>query len=270
MCSVPGMTQQSDVVSRFHAAAIFDGIRWAYGAASTRTLDDYSEEAGHDASWFGQTRYILFRDRLDRVFSCGRYALAATEADEQAGRDLVTVQLQQHEIDTMPSLAADLVHRADLHGSPGWVFGDARFLLASCAIGKIDSLPWPQRSYTKQEVASQPAPEPPPSLFDDMPEDEKPGLVHLLTAGKLDLDTFVVAHSLDAVSGRRELVFGRPQLNRGGGDAWHWYENLLTSPPSTPDQQPVPPASPSPDDVPDAPVKLRIQERDRKSKVAGK
>lgn len=261
------MTQQSDVVSRFQAAAIFGGIRWAYGAASTRTLDDYSEDAGHDASWFGQTRYILFRDRLDRVFSCGRYALAATE-DEQAGHDLVTVELQQHEIDTMPRVDTDLVHRSDLHGSPGWAFGDARFLLASCGVDKIDSLPWPQRSFTKQEVAGQPAPEPPPSLFDDIPDEEKPELVHLLTAGALDLDTFVVAHSLDAVSGRRELVFGRPRLNRGGGDAWYWYENLLSTPPSIPGQQPVPPVAPTPDDVPDAPVTLRTREHDRKSKVA--
>jgi len=73
----------------------------------------------------------------------------------------------------------------------------------------------------------------------------------------LDLTTFVVAHSLDPVRGRPAMVLGRSRLNFGGGDAWHWYEDLYSVPPSGGAGQPVAPPPPAPDEVPDAPVKLR-------------
>jgi len=252
---VLGMTDHRDVVAKIQAGRTFDGVRWAYAAAAARTLLDYSEDAGYDAAWFGQTRHTLFRDRLDRVFSCGKYALGAG-ADDLAGQDLVTVQLSQSEIDSMPQIPAESVRRADLNGSPGWAFDDLRFLIASTTFGKIDCLPWPQKSQTKQTVASQPSPAPAPSLFDELPADEQAGLIAAVD-GALDLDTFVIAHSLDAITGRRELVFGRPQLNSGGGDAWYWYENLLASPPPAATQTPELPPPPAHDHVPDAPVSLR-------------
>lgn len=250
------MTEKSDLVDRLQANLVLDCVRWAYGSAVSRTLADYSEDAGHDAAWFGSTRFVLFRDRLDRVFSCGKYALQAGD-DTSTGLDLVHAELTDKDIEMMPKIAPDLVRRSDLQGSPGWQFEDLRFLLASAKFGKIDSLPWPQKSETKQTVAAQPSPEPLPTLFDEMAEDEIAGLVALVEES-LDIDTFVVAHSLDSVSQKRELVFGRPRLNDGGGDAWHWYENLLGGPTPPGGQQDVP-APTSPDDVPDAPVRLRKQ-----------
>lgn len=259
------MTEQIDLISRLQAREILDGIRWAYASVVSRTLADYSEDAGYDAAWLGNTRFTLFRDRLDRVFSCGKYALQADD-DSTAGLDLVHVELTERDIETMPTIAPDRVRRADLNHSPGWLFEDVRFLLASCEFGKIEALPWPQKSPTKQQVAKQPSPEPEPTLFDGLADSELAGLV-VLVDETLDVDTFVVAHTLDAVSQKRELVFGRPRLNEGGGEAWHWFENLLTGPIPPGGQQDVPKPT-GRDSVPDAPVRLR--RKAERGDVAGK
>lgn len=70
------MSGRDDLVSTLDRAGVLVGIRWAYLSAAGRVLEDYSEAAGHDATWVGVTRFTLFRDRLDRVFSCRRYAAA--------------------------------------------------------------------------------------------------------------------------------------------------------------------------------------------------
>lgn len=248
------MTENTDLIVRLRAGGILDGIQWAYASATSRALADYSEDAGYDTAWLGSTRFILFRDRLDRVFACGKYALQSG-ADASAGLDLVRVELTEKDIEAMPAIAPDLVRRSDLNHSPGWLFEDVRFLLASCEFGKIDVLPWPQKSPTKQTVAKQPSPEPAPTLFDELAAGEVGGLL-ALADDALDVDTFVVAHTLDSVSQKRELVFGRPRLNHGGGDAWHWYENLLSGPSSWGSEQTIPRPT-GPDSVPDAPVRLR-------------
>lgn len=247
---------RAELVRFLDEAGVLHGVRWAYSSAVSRTLSDYSEDAGHDAAWLGGTRFVLFRDRLDRVFSCGRYALQAGE-DASIGLDLLRVELTDKDIATMPMVDPGLVRRVDLNNSPGWHVGDLRFLLASCAFGKIDSLPWPQRSATKQRVATQPNPEPPPTLFDDMGPDCLGGLASLHDEG-LDVETYVVVHTLDPVGQKRELVFGRPLLNRGGGHAWHWYENLLSGP-ASPSGRHSAPRPIGPDTVPDAQVRLRKQ-----------
>lgn len=238
---------------RLRTAGVLDGVRWAYDSAVRRALDDYSEDAGYDTALLGSLRFTLFRDRLDRVFSCGRYALQAG-VDENVGLDLVRVELTDKDRTSMPVLPADLVRRVNRDGSPGWALGDLQFLLASCEFGKIDILPWPRRSPAKQQVAMQlpPATEQPLALFDvvdtELAESDQ-------TAPSLT--TFMVAHTLDAVSGRRELVFGRTRFNSGGGQAWYWYENLLTLPPTQGGQRPSVPTPSGPDGVPDAPVRLR-------------
>lgn len=249
------MTEQTDIIARLTAARVIDGYQWAYTSAVTRTLADYSEEAGHDAGWLGLTCHTLFCDRLDRIFSCGRYALDPA-ADATSGLDLVRAELFEHEIETMPRIPAGLVTRANLNQSPGWRFEDLRLLVASAPWGKIASLPWPRRGWTKQVVASRPAPEPGPSLLDMLAEEDRGDIVAEVE-DVLDLVTFVVAHSIDAVRGRRELVLGRSRLNYGGGDAWHWYKDLYSVPPSGGAGQLVATPPPAPDDVPDAPVKLR-------------
>lgn len=248
------MSGQREVITRLQDEGVLDSIRWAQDSAISRSLDDYSEDAGHDAAWLGQTLFVLFRDRLDRVFSCGRYALQAG-ADEGAGLDLVRIELTKKDIDGRPDLSPDLVRRINRNGSPGWALGDIQFLLSSCEFGKIAKLPWPRKSPTKQQVAMK-APLPtdlPPGLFDI----EEPLGVKNLADPNAELDPFIVAHSLDPVSQRRELVFGRSRFNRGGGDAWYWYENLLTLPPNQGGRRLDAPTPSGPDNVPDAPVKLR-------------
>ncbi|TCO37619.1 hypothetical protein EV646_1236 [Kribbella antiqua] len=233
-------------------------MRWAYLSATSRSLETYSDDDGHDAAWLGNTRFTLFRNRLDRVFGCERYAVSSGNGD--ADLDQLYAELSDVDIDSMPRLYPMLVRRSNLNGSPGWAHGRRRFLLASCMFGKLDKLPWPQKSPTKRLVAQQNDPEPSqPSLFEGFADEEIGGLEAALTAGRdLDLATFVIAHSLDSLSQEVELVFGRARLNTGGGQAWHWRQDLLSAPPADggrrTDDRPLPA---EPNTVPDAPVRLR-------------
>lgn len=253
------MSEHHDVISQLETAGVLAGIRWAYRSAAARTLDDYSDAAGYDATWLGVSRFTLFRDRLDRVFAGGKYRVPdGTNAG--ISLDVLHAELSDSDIGTMPQLMPGTVRHANLNGSPGWAWQDWRWLLASCAPGKIDDLPWSRKSPTKQRVARQPNPNPDQgSLFEDAAEGEIGGLEALLAAaGQLDLETFVIAHSLDPVSRDIELAFGRPQLNHGGGAAWHWHEDLMRTPPAGGkrrfDETPTPTG---PDVTPDAPVRLR-------------
>ncbi|WP_239377214.1 hypothetical protein [Frankia sp. Cj5] len=254
------MSEQQDVIEELEAAGVLNGVRWAYRSAVTRSLEDYSEGAGHDAAWLGNTRFTLFRNRLDRVFTCEHYSITGSgEDDADVALDRLFEELPKEDIRTMPRLGSGLVRRADLNGSPGWTHAGRRFLLASCKHGEIDRLPWPRRSPTKRSVARQRNPEPAPTLFDGLDDEEAGGLEVLGANKELDLPTFAVAHSLDPVTGAPELVYGRPRLNAGGGNAWHWYENLLSVPPikggyHIDDDSPLP-AGPS--TVADAEVRLR-------------
>lgn len=258
------VSEQQDVIAELGDAGVLAGVRWAYLSATTRSLETYSEADGHDTAWLGNTRYTLFRDRLDRVFACERYAVRS--GNDDADLDLLYDQLSEKDIDTMPRLAAGLVRRANLNGSPGWAYAHMRFLLASCVFGKLDRLPWPQKSPTKQRVALQRNPEPPqPSLFEGLAPEEVGGLEMLATGEDLDLTTYVVAHSLDALSQQVELVFGRARLNAGGGQAWYWRHDLLGTPPAgggrRTDGTPLPTG---PNTVPDAPVRLRRPAEERR------
>jgi len=256
------MSEQAEVIAEFRDAGVLAGVRWAYESATRRALESYSEADGHDAAWLGHTRFTLFRDRLDRVFSCMRYAVSA---DEELDLDVRYAELSDADRVTMPRLAPGLVRRSDLFGSAGWAYRRRRFLLAGGDFGRLDTLPWPNKSRTKQIVALQRNPDVrQPSLFESLlPADGGPGESGgpaesgvidpaLLTADReLDLLTYVIAHSLDPFSGEAELVFGRPRLNLGGGPAWYWREDLLAPPLA----RPVDPGQ-----VPDAPVRLRRPE----------
>jgi hypothetical protein len=259
------VSEQQQVMMALGEAGVLGGIRWAYVSATDRVAEDYSEAAGHDATWAGMTRFTLLRDRLDRVFACGKYALASG-GDNSVSQDLLHAELTERDIATMPHLDPDLVERADLNGSPGWAWQEWRWLLASCAYGKIEQLPWPQKSPTKQQVARQPNPEPPqPTLFEGLADGEIAGLELLGTHdAQLDHRTLVVAHAQDIDHDEREAVVGRPRLNAGGGQAWHWHHNLLAEPPSRGGRRRGDaPSSPSTDSVPDAPVRLRRQPKEQ-------
>jgi hypothetical protein len=254
------VSEQRDLVAALEAAGVLAGIRWAFCSAADRVLDDYSEAAGHDATWLGITRFTLFRDRLDRVFSCHRYALDQA-IDGSTGLDILRAELSERDIAAMPRLDPDLVERSDLNGSPGWAWQGRRWLLASAPFGKIDTLPWPERSQTKQWIAEQRNPDPDQlSLFDGLAHGEVAGLAALADGTpQLDRETLVVAHSLDVDHEGRELVLGRARLNAGGGRAWHWRTDLLASPPTGGEQHPGGNSTPSAQDdgASDAPVRLR-------------
>lgn len=252
------MTERDGLVGTLEAVDALAGIRWAYDSAVARLLDDYSEATGHDTAWIGVTRWILFRDRLDRVFACGKYAVGE-HAGQQVGVDIVRAELSKRDIATMPDIAPGTVVRANLNGSPGWALGDVRWLLASTVFGKLGNHPWPQKSETKQRVAMQPpADSDLITLFDELTAEEQEGLRALHDAPVFDFTTLVIGHSIDVDHGGLELVIGRPRMNSDGGPAWHWTHDLLQSPPPRsrriPDPGPTPPPTGT---VADAPVKLR-------------
>jgi hypothetical protein len=266
------VSEEQDVIGSLGDAGVLAGVRWAYRSAATRTLETYSEADGHGAAWFGITRFTLFCDRLDRVFACERYAVRSASGD--ADLDVLYEVLSDEDVDSMPQLDADLVARSDLNGSPGWAHEKRRFLLASCMYGGIDRLPWPQRSPTKQQVARQPSPDPSPqaSLFDGLASQEIGGLETVLSGERdLELETFVVAHSLDQISYRSELVLGRPRLNSRGGAAWYWRHDLLDAPTAGGGRRRDDVRPPSnPDAESDAPVRLRRPASDRRGSHDGK
>lgn len=257
-CTLLSMTDREHLVAALEDAGVLAGIRWAFTSAVGHVADHYSEAAGHDATWAGVTRFVIFRDRLDRVFSCRRYGVPQG-ADGALSLDVLHEELSVRDIAALPAIEPGRVIRSNLNGSPGWAWGETRWLLASAPFGGLDQLPWPQKSPTKQAVAKQPNPDPDQSsLFDDLTEDETGGLVALQFAKSSDLDTLVVAHSLDVVQGGRELAIGRPRLNDGGGSAWHWRHDLMTGPSTGGARASVPEPGPTgPDSAPDVPVKLR-------------
>ena len=244
------MTERDEVVTRLRASGVLPAIRWAYLSAAAQTLNDYSEDAGYDASGSGVPGIRCFVTTWTGFSPAGATPLRRGN----------TAYLTAHDIETKPEVPHTLVQRADLNRSHGWVIENIRFLLASPPYGEIEQLPWPQKSSTKQQVASQPSPEPLPTLFDEFAPGEIGGLVAASEEPLLS-DTYVVAHSLDPVGGHSGLIFGRPRFNEGGGDAWYWYVDLLGEPPAEQGQK-VEPPSPSgpPDIVPDAPVRLRQRE----------
>ncbi|HTU75351.1 MAG TPA: hypothetical protein VMG38_17700 [Trebonia sp.] len=234
------MDEHAEVIEALREAGVLVAIRWAYESAVRRALETYSPEDGHDTAWLGNTRYVLFRDRLDRALRCGRYAMPDGDATDHP--DGLFAELSEQDSSTLPHVKNGTVVRHDLHGSPGWACGAGRFLIASADFGFVRTLPWAYKSRTKRIVAMQ---KPPVMDFEDVLF----GLHEVLPAGphglagsapgslglagsaldprKLhDLPTFVVAHSLEPISGQTELILGRPRMNAAGGPAWYWLEDL--------------------------------------------
>ena len=248
------MDEHAEVIGALRQAGVLVAIRWAYESAVRRSLETYSPQDGHDTPWLGNTRYVLFRDRLDRVLRCDRYAVPDRDGPDRDGAhrdgagcdgsdfdggtdlDVLFAELSEQDLVTLPRVEPGTVVRHDLHGSPGWACQAGRFLIASGDFGFVRTLPWAYKSRTKRIVAMQ---KPPVADFEDVLFD----LDELLGADLLDipgspargavdprqipdLPTFVVAHSLEPWSGQTELIFGRPRMNAAGGPAWYWFEDL--------------------------------------------
>ena len=256
------MIERDDILLRLEGTGILNGIRWAYRSAARQVSEDYSEESGHTAGWVGNTRYVLFQDRLDRVFSCGRYGLNV-DVHPNEGRDIVFASLTQDEIETLPLIDPSLVQRSNLNHSIGWSFSGIRWLLASGPYGKLDAIRWDRRSRTKMLVAQQRNVDPnQASLFEDLTEDPTAAWIDAVTSpdlAELDQLTLVIGHSQNIMTWRSEMGIGIPRLARDGS-AWNWFENLLTTPPTTGGARLIQPSAPiamNNLDEPDAPVKLR-------------
>jgi len=230
------MDEHAEVIGELRDAGVLAAIRWAYESAARRALEMYSPADGHDVAWLGNTRYVLLRDRLDRVFSCDRYqAFEDVTGVADLDLDLLYAELPEEDIRAMPAIAPGLMVRADLHGSPGWACRAGRFLITSGEYGHVDTIQWAYKSLTKRVVALQP----PPARHADF-DDALFGIEEFISPGEpgmrafprhgLELPTFVVAHSLEPVSGEIELIFGRPRMNTAGGPAWYWIEDLLATP----------------------------------------
>src|SRR5215472_171410 len=115
------MDEQHDVIAELGDAGILAGVRWAYESATRRALETYSEADGHDAAWLGNTRFTLFRDRLDRVFACDRYAASAADGLDL---DVLYAELSDQDLLMQPRhLAAVAVRDA---AGRGWRAGSVR------------------------------------------------------------------------------------------------------------------------------------------------
>ena len=125
------MSEQQDVIEDLSGVNALTSFRWAYGSAVAKALEDYSEEDGHDATFFGVSRYTLFRDRTDRVFHCGRFAVPSGDAD--ADLDQLLAGLSETDINLMPRIPAGVAIRAvcTCWSRPGVSTSGARPILAS-------------------------------------------------------------------------------------------------------------------------------------------
>lgn len=269
------MSEQQDALEDLGSRDVLWGLSWANASAYRRTMQDYDPDTGHDQGWVGSTAHKLYCDRLNRVFSTGKYAVESPEV-ALAGLDTVAAGLAPGEYPKMPVIAPGVVTRSDVNGSPGWRCGEWRFLLASFVYGEIDRIPWQQKSPTKRRVASQNKPrgfiEQQPMLpLGDEFDPSLEAIVQALAEEDEDVDvtTLIVGHSVERELGIRQLYIGRSRFNRGGGEAWYWKHDLLATNFGTPSTGTTP-AAPGPlpgsSDVQDAPVRLRRETREGNDK----
>lgn len=253
------MSEFDDIFSHLDGHDVVGAIRWAFESAIERVLDDHSEAAGYNATSAAVNRHTLLIDRLDRVFSCERYAVEG--GDLTAGLDVVVAELSENARKTMPIIPAGVVRRSGVNGSPGWAVAGHRFLLVSFPSGELQGIAWSRKSPTKQSVARQPANmQGQPTLLDALPQEFLDDLAAQSIGRSLDLPTLVLAHSLDTETGKRELVMGRAQDNRTGGSPWVWTRDMLEGPQLEENGAIAPTAPQAPaTSVPDAPVRLRRQ-----------
>ena len=264
------MIDQEQLCNELREAGVLAGIAWAYRSAASRLVEDFSESAGYNATCAGVGLLALFEDRLDRVFSCGKYVVDPDQSDD-SGLDLLYVELTSDEVATLPKVAADVVSRSDLSGSSGWRFEDVRWLLASARSGGVNSIEWTAKSPTRQLVARQLGKsEESPSLFDDYAGNAGSDELFVWDGDAFDVDTVIVGYSLDLVTYGQELVLGQSRWNPLGTSSWYWTTDLLAGQtPGGARGDAFEPTFVQPDEVPDAPVKLRRPAASQVNNTAG-
>jgi hypothetical protein len=223
------VSEQEDAVEALQANGVLAALAWACDSARHQTLQSYDPETGHSQAWIGYNMFTVLEDRLNRVFSLGRFVLGA-DTDPAHGADLVAQGLATGEFERMPHLPPGLVIRDDLNKSPGWLSQGWRILLQSYGGMDIDEIKWAQRSWTKRRVAGQPSPDEP---MLGLPEFHMAAdvLADLSTRELSDepIVTLVLAYAIDAVTGVSAFYLGHPRLNPGGGEPWHWRVSIEDS-----------------------------------------
>lgn len=264
------MIDQEQLCNRLGQAGVLAGIAWAYRSAARRLMEDFSESAGYNATCAGVGLRALLEDRLDRVFSCGKYVVDPEQSDD-SGLDLLYAELSSDEVATLPRIAAGVVSRSNLNGSAGWRFEGVRWLLASARSGGVNSIEWKSKSLTKQLVARQFGnSQDNPSLFDEFAGNEIGEDLLFWSGEPFDMDTLIVGYSLDFVARGQELILGHSRWNPDGTSAWYWTVDLFAG--QSPDEvrgNDFQHASVQPDEVPDAPVKLRRPAASQDHNTAG-
>lgn len=252
------MSEQEDAVNDLGANGVLTGLGWAWDSARLQTMGAFEPDTGHNQGWVGYNAFTVLTDRLDRVFSLGRFSVGPSQ-DPALGADVLAQGLLPGEFDRMPHLEPGLVARDDLNRSPGWRSLGWRILLQSYGGLDIDRIPWSKKSWTKQRVALQPAPEQLSFDFGDLPMavdvlDDLSGL----PSSDTPIVTLVGAYSIDAVTGNSAFYIGRPSFNHGGGAAWYWRVQVDNAGPADGGGRVIPHPGGSPySPVPDADVRLR-------------
>lgn len=217
------MGERERVIDDLADAGVLAAIRWAHRASYRQLWQDYDPDSGLDQQWVGLTAHQFLRDRQDRVFQCNAYAVPPGAHD--VGRDVLAKSIEA-DFPSMPRLRPGVVERGDLNGSPGWRFGDWRWLMASCEFGRADDIVWAQRSETKDRVARQPYLDDEIGLFKLV--ELLPPAESLTEDQRLLRNTLILAHALDPDSGETELHLGRARSNDDHSAAWVWKVDLLS------------------------------------------
>ena len=250
---------RDEVTAVLRHRMIADGIVWAFASACEQVADDLAPGTGYSAATAGHGRYDQLGDRLDRVFSCGQYAVPT--GSESAGLDLLFEGLTEQARRTMPVIEAGLVVRSDLNGSNGWAVGGFRIITHSMQPGDLLHIDWTKTRPTKKLVAKQPPVGPDEhTLMDELLNaDQLAELRSQATGPGLAVPTLVLAHAMSRDAYNRELFIGQARFNEDGGPAWVWFESLLDGP-ELPEAYRPAPSHPSPtDEAPDVPLRLRAQ-----------
>lgn len=257
------MTEENDIFTAIKAAGVLDLLDWASTTAFARVAQDYDEEAGHDQSVVGFLAYKYLIDLLDRATSSGKYALPKG-ASADNGRDILRQGISTEAFESMPLLAPELINRNNFNGSPGWAFGDVRWLLQSYRFGDIDKLVWGQKSDSKLKVANQPFVDADTVLFNfaDLDMDEPQTVAIDQFVGS----TLILAHAFNRENGSFEVYIGRSRApEHRGGRPWHWRRLIVSGGAGGLSSGLAPeglllPGTPPSTDVEDAAVKLRPSE----------
>ena len=266
------MTEENDLFAALQTSGVIDLLDWASTTAFARVAQDYDEEAGHDQAVVGFLAYKYLLDLLDRATSSGKYALPVG-ASAGHGRDIIRLGISAEAFDSMPRLDPDLIKRSNFNGSPGWAFGDVRWLLQSYHFGEIDKLIWGQKSDSKLQVANQPYVTADTALFDfadlgmDTPE--------TVALDEFVGSTLILAHAFNRETGAFEVYIGRSRAPEHWGDGpWHWRRLIITGGTGRPvegrhAEGSVLPGTPPSADVQDADVKLRPLEDEGTNSAEG-